>query len=298
VSDGDPTVDTAAPAPAPEVVAEPTSQVEPHDPGILPEAIAETPADVQPEPEPEEFDEIEHEGAKHRIPKALKGAFLMQADYTRKTQEVADQRKAIESERESFAKSMEAQREHLKDVGRVHVMDETIEQYSKLDWAALRAQEPERANAMFQDYVQLRDQREQVARKVQGAIEQQAQEAQRSFAKRYEETNAVLAKDIKGWNQDTANKVRDFALGNGISPEQLTVIATTPTLAKLLHKAWLGEQLVSQRTTAAKTADPKVTPQPLVPVKGSGVKPIPDLASADMETYVAVRKKQGFGRPR
>jgi hypothetical protein len=296
VSDGDPTVDTAAPAPAPEVVAEPTSQVEPHDPGILPEAIAETPADVQPEPEPEEFDEIEHEGAKHRIPKALKGAFLMQADYTRKTQEVADQRKAIESERESFAKSMEAQREHLKDVGRVHVMDETIEQYSKLDWAALRAQEPERANAMFQDYVQLRDQREQVARKVQGAIEQQAQEAQRSFAKRYEETNAVLARDIKGWNQDTANKVRDFALGNGISPDQLTVIATTPTLAKLLHKAWLGEQLVSQRTTAAKTAEPKVPLQPLVPVKGSGAKTAPDLGNADMETYVAVRKKQMAAR--
>jgi hypothetical protein len=44
-------------------------------------------------------EEIEHEGRKYLVPKALKPLLLMQADYTRKTQEVAEQRRAVMAER-------------------------------------------------------------------------------------------------------------------------------------------------------------------------------------------------------
>jgi len=204
--------------------------------------------------EADAFEEIEHDGARHRIPKALKGAFLMQADYTRKTQELAEQRRGFDSERETVARSIDAQRAHLAEIGRIQVLDETLAQYHQVDWATLRAQDPDRANAAFQDFVQLRDQREMLVGKVHHALEQQSQYAQRSFAKRYGETNAILARDIKGWNQETANNVRDFALGNGVTGEQLAVIATTPTLAKLLHMAWLGDQLAKKQQAAAKAA--------------------------------------------
>src|SRR5262245_52574677 len=46
-------------------------------------------------PEPEESEEIEHDGRKYLVPKALRPLLLMQADYTRKTQEVAEQRRAV-----------------------------------------------------------------------------------------------------------------------------------------------------------------------------------------------------------
>ena len=38
--------------------------------------------------------ELEVDGQVHTVPAALKGAFLRQADYTRKTQELADHRRA------------------------------------------------------------------------------------------------------------------------------------------------------------------------------------------------------------
>ena len=41
--------------------------------------------------------EIEHEGKKHRIPAELKDAILRQSDYTRKTQEVAQERQVVQA---------------------------------------------------------------------------------------------------------------------------------------------------------------------------------------------------------
>jgi hypothetical protein len=43
------------------------------------------------------LDEIEYEGKKHRVPKELKDAFMRNADYTQKTQQVAEARKTVES---------------------------------------------------------------------------------------------------------------------------------------------------------------------------------------------------------
>ena len=47
-----------------------------------------------PEQEPETFD-LELDGEVHTLPAALKGAFLRQADYTRKTQELAEHRRGL-----------------------------------------------------------------------------------------------------------------------------------------------------------------------------------------------------------
>src|SRR5882757_5915233 len=99
------------------------------------------------EEEADDSEEVEHEGAKYRIPKALKGALLMQADYTRKTQELAEKGRGLDSERESFTKESEARRQSEKDIGRVAVMDEELEAYRKVDWQAFRNTNPEQAAA-------------------------------------------------------------------------------------------------------------------------------------------------------
>ena len=54
--------------------------------------------DDAPDDEPDaELEEIEHDGKKHKVPKELKDSFLRQQDYTRKTQEVAEARKTVET---------------------------------------------------------------------------------------------------------------------------------------------------------------------------------------------------------
>src|SRR5215204_3179929 len=64
------------------------------------EGLLEGPTEA--ETEAEELEEIERNGKKYKIPTALKSELLMQQDYTRKTQEVAEQRRAIEAEQQAL----------------------------------------------------------------------------------------------------------------------------------------------------------------------------------------------------
>lgn len=272
--------------------------IEPTDPGI------ELPPDPPPaEPPPPELDEIEYDGEKYQVPRKLKDGFLMQSDYTRKTQQVAEERKAIEAQRaeieqgrKAFEEASRAQEQHIRDVGRFMVLSDQIAEFDKIDWQKLGQENPFEADEKFRQRMLLKEQRDALAREIHGNEQRRTQESQQSFAKRYEETNRTLAKDITGWNQELANKLRDFATANGATDDDIRALAVNAPLVKLLHKAYLGDQLISQKQTAAQSAEPKIVPKPLTVVSGAGVKPSPNLNDADMETYVAERKKQGFGK--
>jgi hypothetical protein len=266
------------------------------------ESLAETPADAQvdlgegqaPVIE-DDSEEIDFDGEKYKVPKKLKDSFLMHGDYTRKTQEVARQREAIEARAAEVTREAEARKGLEKEIGRLTLIDEQLEQYQKVDWAALRAANPEQANTHFQDYALLRDQRENLAAKVQRDVQERSQKAQLEHAKRYAEANEVLARDIKGWNQELADNLRNFALASGISATELRELATNVTQVKLLHKAYLGEQLSTAKSPAP--IMPKVEAKPIAKVGGAGPRIVnvhdPNL---DMEKYVEARRKQGFGK--
>lgn len=223
-------------------------------------------------PPVDDGEEIEFDGEKYKVPKKLKDGFLMQADYTRKTQGLADERKGLENERTQFEQATKAHQAHLQDVGRVMMLNEQIAQLEKIDWQSLEANDPFAAQAKFREYTLAKGQRDGLIQQIQANEQKRSQEAQQSFAKRYSETNAALAKDIQGWNQELADNLRKFAVANGASEDDIRTLAVNAPLVKLLHKAYLGDQLVKERTAAAKTADEKPVPTPLVKVSGGGSK--------------------------
>lgn len=251
-------------------------------------------AEQEPAPD-DDHDDVEYEGDTYRLPKKLKDALLRQQDYTRKTQEVAETKRTVEAEREAVRQQAEASQAHLREVARVVSLNDQLAQFDQVNWTQLHQEDPFKANELFQQRALLKEQRDGLLSQIQANEQHRSQEAQQSFARRYAETNDALAKEIKGWSE-VAPKVAEFARVNGVEPQYLREIAINPSLSKLLHKAYLGDQLINAKTTAAKTADPKVVPKPITKVTGAGARPTPNLADADMETYAALRKKQGFGQ--
>src|SRR5947199_238059 len=67
---------------------------------------------------PEEA-EVEYGGKTYTLPAELKDALLRQADYTRKTQEVAQGRKALDGARADHDRRVMAMRAHFSDAARV-----------------------------------------------------------------------------------------------------------------------------------------------------------------------------------
>ena len=92
--------------PESEVVETPTQPTD-NDPQGTDEPNAET------QPVESDSEEIEHEGEKYRVPKALKNAFYAQADYTTKTQTLAEERRSFEAERQQLAAQQQIGRAHV-----------------------------------------------------------------------------------------------------------------------------------------------------------------------------------------
>ena len=103
----------------------------------------ESPEDLEPEsPEEEleeELDETEFEGKKYRVPKELKDALLRQADYTRKTQEVAEIRRAAESERAAIKQAVEADEAADELKADLRTVDKALKSFENVDWSRFAA---------------------------------------------------------------------------------------------------------------------------------------------------------------
>ena len=94
-------------------------------------------------------EEIDYEGEKYRVPPKLKDAFLRMADYTQKTQEVAETRKAIEGERAAFeqernlaAQSYQRQQANLQAYASLSALDGKLEQFGSVNWQQWSDQDP------------------------------------------------------------------------------------------------------------------------------------------------------------
>lgn len=216
----------------------------------------------------DDTEEVEHDGKKFRIPKELKSALMMQADYTRKTQELAEQRRTAEAERTRFA---QANQEHIQGVARLVAMDEQIEAFNKVDWKTLSDNDPVQAQQAWMQFSQLKDARQQMAVQLQQQEQQRALEMQQVTAKQIEESQAVLARDIKGWSPQMAQQLTQFAAKEyGFQPQELAQVYD-PRVVKLLHSAWMGSELMKKQMAA--TQKPAGNPAKPVPQVGSGAAP-------------------------
>jgi hypothetical protein len=272
--------------------AEPEEQAPEWIDEVSPDAV---PAEAEATEPVEELFDIEINGKKHKVTKEIRDSVLMHADYTRKTQEVAEQRKAIEAQKaqvDQFATSAQA---HIRDMGRLMALDDQLDQYNKVDWTRYTNENPLEADAAFRQRTLMKEQREALARQIQANEMRRSQEAQLAQAKRYEETNRKLETEIKGWNADLAGKLRQYAADVGIPDNLIRAYAHDVGSVKALHEAYLGRQLIEKQKAAAKAAT-ATDPKPLAKVGGQGVRNAVDLTrlskSDDVSSYVAARQKQ------
>jgi len=130
------------------------------EPVSLQEQVNEEPAEgdapngAQPE---DDYDDVEYDGEYYRLPKKLKDAVLRQADYTKKTQEVAEQRRALEARDRELVQQAEALRTDTQERARLVALEDTIKEYANVDWDKWEQQDPLAAQAGWRKFQQLRD---------------------------------------------------------------------------------------------------------------------------------------------
>lgn len=251
----------------------------------------------------DETEEVELGGKKYKVHRDLKANLMMQADYTRKTQEIAEYRRALDqaaqahqAREQAFAQQAQFQQQHLREFAHLANLDQQLEQYARFDWDQAEIQDPLTAQKHLRQYQQLKDQRAALAGQLQqmeySTREQarrqelaQQQEHEKALAKQIQETERVLQREIKGYNETTLTAIRDYATGRaGYSMEELKSAVVDPRAFIILDKARRYDQLLEKRQAAAKAKTPEQT-KPLTRISngksGAVASGLDDSLSAD-----------------
>lgn len=248
----------------------------------------------------EEEGEIEVDGKKFVMPKSaaekLKAERLMHADYTRKTQEVADSRKAIEAEREQVKQAAAQQQQYLDDVAEMRAIDKQLKQLADLPWDRIIQEDPVNAMQLQQQQRALEAQRNTVAQTVTQKQNEHALVEQQATAKQLQEAEAYVQREIPGWTQERGNVVNAFAAAEGMKmdPALAKLIIQQPALLKIMDKAEKFDQLVKKKS--AKPPAPTAPPAPVTRVSAARASAKVDPAKLPVDDWMAQRNKQVRGR--
>ena len=221
-----------------------------------------------PEVQDDETDEVEHEGQLYRIPRALSGAFLANADYARKLEELAEHRRGIDRDRSGLAAERELMQATLADRANLAAIDSQIQHLEEIDWDVLGEENPQTAQHLWSQYQRLAEARERFAWSLTQSEHRARQQAEREMAEQLMQTGKILASEIDGWSPEVATRLVEYAAAFGVTLGELREVAD-PRLWKILHRAHLGDEAAKRQETT-RQAEQLQAVRPAVQVSGSG----------------------------
>ena len=246
----------------------------------------------EPLPEDDEFEDVEWNGKTIKAPKGLKESLMMQADYTRKTQEVAEKRRELDGYAQQLTEQARTSEEDLTLRAKYMTNAEQLNEYRQINWDAWTQQDPIEAQQAFIRFQNLERQTAEVGNQLQQRAQQRTVEAQQDLAKRINETREFAKTSIPNYTPEIEQRVIDFAVQNGVEIRDLQA-AMNPTVFKILHMARLGAEVMNKPATKPKTQAAPI--QPLTKVGNRGGNPLSskDPGEMSMDEYVKWRQRGG-----
>lgn len=233
----------------------------------------------------DEVDGVKLRGKKEALER-FKAERLMNKDYTQKTQAVAEERRALEQREAQFKQSAQSHQQYIREVAQVVAIDDRLAQFSQVNWQQLTDQDPVQALKLHTEFTQLQATKGQLVNALTQKQQQAQQEQQRSTARQLMEARQVLERDIKGWSPELAGKLMDFGVKVGFPREAMDTI-TQPAIVKMLHKAYLYDQLEQARAKKPPTAPAA----PVTRVGGGSAATTKRLSEMSDAEYSAARQK-------
>lgn len=215
----------------------------------------------EPEAESSEYAVVEIEGQEYEVPNALKDGYLRQADYTRKTQEIAETRRELEQREELLLQQTQVSEEELRDRVTVMNLQETLDKYEKVDWDQAEQEDPAVAQKHYRNFQKLKEQHNEAVKRLGERNSERTEIAEQETVTRLQQTIEFAKNNIEGWTDEIDIKVGTFAVDElGFEPEELKA-AYTPQVYNAIYLAWVGHQSLQNQAKAKPT--PRVSAKPL-----------------------------------
>jgi len=221
------------------------------------ESSDEEPESETEESEEEEFDEDEEEearelgdddillykGEEYNIDDLVKGS-LRQADYTRKTQALAEQRKHAEDFSSKYASEVEqiqAERNYYVQ-SLQHLIDGSmgeVDKFANLDWEQLKAEDPLEYVSMKDEFRDRQERFHSIQHEQQQAQGRQEAVVAQNYSQSLAEEGKKLEEALPEWKdpklrQKLVTKLRSYAADQGFTEDELTSLSDSRSVMVLL----------------------------------------------------------------
>jgi len=246
---------------------------------------------------PEEEEELDIDGNPLKVKKSLaeklKARMMMQADYTQKTQQIAEQRREYEAQRQAFEAEQETRQALFNEEAQLHTIRQRLSDFQNVNWQQLAAQNPQQALAAQAEYTQLRDYHDRLNGHVEGRKTELAAAREKETSIAREQAMEVLSKPDPelGWDGkfdvEKARALTEIGTKLGYSNEELMAANGDHRAAKVLNLARLGMKYLEAQRKAPQR--PAAEPAAKVPAAKSQAYPR-NPEDMSMPQYVAARK--------
>lgn len=230
----------------------------------------------------EEFAEVEYEGEKFKVPPKLKDALLRQADYTKKTMDLAETRKTIEAELAELESARRVSTAKVNAMTQAQVLDIQIQ---RLEATPIDGLSQEQINSLRMDLRDLYDQKNQVGYDIQQLVESERQAESAEAGKLRQEALQEASKLVPNWSDTRRTELETLAkeLGAPLDPDDIT----EPWAYKVLHFADIGKKFIERQKKAGqmRQAQAGIPTQSLGGSKAGGKAP----EEMSMAEYIAAR---------
>jgi len=213
------------------------------------------------------------------------------SDYTRKSQAIAEQAKALEARESAVEKIVSLNGDALQTYSQGLQIKAELEQLSRIDMNAMWQSDPDQARRVSDRLAQKQAEFQSVVSKVSNYEQQLSQAQQAELARRKDEGKAVIERTVKGFVADHLPAVLDYAAESlGISREEAERDwALSPKVTLWAHKAMLYDRM--QAKTKA-PAPKQQTAAPVTPIKGKGGKAAKDPDKMTPDEWLKWRNAQ------
>ena len=227
---------------------------------IQDESLDEEPEEDESEEESEEEDDegteeravegddlyaITINGEEHEVTmdELLKG-YSRQSDYTKKTQELSEHRKAFDGARQQMAQEyqqIQAERQQYID-SLQQIVDSSapgLEQYASINWEQLKAEDPIAFITKKEEFRDSQDKMAQYQAQQEDAYQKQYQEYQKQAHQALQQEHAKMANALPDWKEPEKQKqiakdIKEYALSVGYTPEEIGSLVDHRSLLVLM----------------------------------------------------------------
>ena len=207
---------------------------------------------------------VKVDGKEIEVPKdELIRGYQREADYTRKTQKLAEERKSVESE---LKQVLEERGQYAQILGQLQQKLQEFEPQEP-DWNRLEVEDPTEYARQWTSHQRRQQQRYAVQAEQERINQMRQAESQKHIRNVLAQETAILKEKIPEWSSPEKAKAEGKALleygqNLGFSEQELNGITDSRALLAL-HKAWKYDQMMSKRPefqAKIKKAPKMVTP--------------------------------------